>query len=84
MNRREALRVREALSDAYVAGKGKECVDAAIEVGSPEVPEFDKNLAFFTDTVSSFGIKSMKEFAIQIYLVCEQHGYKWEKDFRRI
>ena len=84
MDRQEALKVREALSDAYVADKGKECVDAAIAVGYQAVPEIDENLAFYTNTIPSFGPVMMREFAIQIYLVCEQYGYNWEKDFRRI
>ena len=84
MDKHEALRVREALSDAFIAGKGQESIDAAVIIGSHEVPEFEKNLAFFTDKVSGFGPKGMKDFAIQIYLVCEQYEYNWEKDFRRI
>lgn len=84
MNKREALKVREALNDAYLADTGKECVDAAIAVGYQAVPEIDENLAFFTSTIPYFGPVMMREFAIQIYLVCEQHEYNWEKDFRRI
>ena len=84
MDQEEAKRVREALSDAYLADEGKECVDAAVAVGYRAVPEIDENLAFFYTTIPSFGPVMMREFAIQIYLVCEQFEYDWEKDFRRI